>query len=165
MYIVNFIVNVILDLLKNPVLVSGFFAVIIAQFIKLLIDKKKHLDTNAKHFFHTGGMPSSHMCGTSAVFVSIGLINGFDSPLFAICFMICAVVMTDAKGVRYQAGKHAEYLNSFKEKENDDDLFYTSLGHTKKQVLVGMGVGALVGLIITFIYHFAEFSSYRIKYF
>ena len=164
-----FVVSIIKDFFTNVPLICGILGVIFAQMTKLVVDKKLYQNANAKQFFRTGGMPSSHMCGTSSVFMSIGLSKGFDSPWFAICFMVCAIVMTDAKGVRNEAGKHAAYLNTIKEERaklaqnGKTEYFNTALGHTKKQVLVGMGLGAIIGTLFTIIFYCCGIGE--IKYF
>src|SRR5699024_4442443 len=47
----------------------------------------------------------------TALTTSIGLIEGFDTTLFAASFIFSVIIMFDASGVRRQAGKHAELLN------------------------------------------------------
>ena len=86
----------------------GLLAAAIAQLIKVVIYICTHKKINFKIFTTTGGMPSSHTAGVIALSTSVGLIEGFDSMLFAISLGFSLIVMQDASGVRRAAGKQAE---------------------------------------------------------
>ena len=97
----------------------------------------------------SGGMPSSHSSTVVGVAVSVGLHEGFASHVFAVAAVVTVVVMYDAMGVRLQAGKHAEVINSIlvelpPEHEVKRDPLKTLLGHTPAQVCAGATLGAFV---------------------
>lgn len=56
-------------------------------------------------------MPSSHTSFVSASAIAVMRKTGADSVEFAIMFIIAAVVIYDAMGVRYAAGLHAREIN------------------------------------------------------
>ena len=59
----------------------------------------------------SGGMPSSHTALVVGLCTSIGLKEGMQSSIFALCLVFSLVVMYDATGVRLHAGRQAEVLN------------------------------------------------------
>lgn len=87
--------------------------------------------------------------------------------MFATALAFSVVVMYDAQGVRWHAGKHAQVLNrvvvEIQERVNGKDQSRSSLddvvqpgvklkevlGHTPRQV----GAGAVVGFIAALAYH------------
>jgi len=50
-------------------------------------------------------MPSAHTAMVTALATSIGVLEGFDSNIFAIAIVLAAIVMYDAAGVRRSVGK------------------------------------------------------------
>ena len=78
---------------KYIILSSALFSWIIVQFLKILIEMMRKKDIRTKDFilralFGTGGMPSSHSATISAVALSIGLKEGFNSSIFAFAVVL-----------------------------------------------------------------------------
>jgi len=95
-------------------------------------------------------MPSSHAAFVSALATTVGLDQGFDSALFAVCVVFASVVMYDAAGVRRAASTQARIINQivdelFHGKPIREERLRELLGHTPVEVLVGSVVGILVG--------------------
>ncbi|NEQ96809.1 MAG: divergent PAP2 family protein [Cyanothece sp. SIO2G6] len=143
-----------LQITGNSVLIVALVACFSAQFLKFLvgvfIEKKVHLRT----LFETGGMPSSHSAFVAAMAAGVGTSLGWDSPEFAIAFVVAAIVMYDAAGVRQEAGKHAKVLNRIIDQRSTGDLIWEEgrlkelLGHTSAQVFAGAVWGvAVFGLV------------------
>ncbi len=133
------------------ILFTTIIAWFIAQSIKVLVGVVKEKRFNFKWFVGTGGMPSSHAAAVSAMATSVGLHNGFDSPLFAIALLFTVVVLFDAQGVRRASGQQAEILNKilddiYWKKRIKEDRLKELLGHTPVEVLTGTGLGILIGL-------------------
>ncbi len=138
------------------VLFSALFSWIIAQFLKIIIEimKKAKIRTNdfvLRAIFGTGGMPSSHSATISAVALSIGLKEGFNSSIFAFAVVLVIIVIRDATGVRFSAGKQAEVINKILAEKNEKyNLPYDKIkevrGHTPLESFVGALVGVLVSL-------------------
>ena len=106
--------------------------------------------------FSTGGLPSSHSAVVTAVALSIGLIDGFNTSLFALAAAMGLIVVYDAAGVRRQAGFHAERINQIMRDFFESGHFVEGdlkemLGHTPFEVFSGILLGMLVSLVIIFL--------------
>jgi uncharacterized protein len=137
------------DLLNNRILWLTLGVTMLAQFLKvliiLLIDKRVDLHRLGE----TGGMPSSHSAAVSCLAISIGITQGFNSPLFTIAAVLAVVVIYDATGIRQAAGKHAEILNEISrelaeliEHGYQPQVLKTLLGHTYPQAVAGVFLGS-----------------------
>lgn len=92
--------------------IAALLGVLVAQFLKIPINLILKRELNLGLFFSTGGMPSSHTSTVTALATTVGLMEGFDSTYFAISLVLAVIVMHDATGVRRQAGKQAEVINT-----------------------------------------------------
>ena len=145
--------TVIRQLLENRLLWVGVLGWFVAQSLKLILTLivEKRLDWT--RMYGLGGMPSSHTSVVVSVTVAVGIRMGFNSALFAISLALALITITDAMGVRRQAGKQAAVLNRVVQElvENGGDLpeetLKELLGHSPLQVFVG----ALLGLVIALI--------------
>jgi acid phosphatase family membrane protein YuiD len=69
--------------------------------------------------------------------------GGFNSPEFAIAFVLATIVMTDAAGVRRAAGKQAALLNKIVRELTEEGHGLTQetlkelLGHSPFEVIIG----------------------------
>lgn len=151
--------NSIMALFKNYVLNVAVFSWLSAQVIKTIINFIKTRKWNFERMVGAGGMPSAHSASVCGMTIAISRSVGFDSPLFAISFLLSAIVMYDAMGVRRAAGEHAKVINLIvkKSKETKDDVIYIPknkeqlkefLGHTPLEVMGGAMLGILVALVI-----------------
>jgi acid phosphatase family membrane protein YuiD len=147
--------------LSNYPLWSAIIAILFAQFIKVPIQLVATRRVNWSLLTSTGGMPSSHSAGVTALTTSIGITQGFHSPIFAVSTVFAIIVMFDATGVRRQAGEHAIVLNQLaaafnkfvedaKDWQNRKEL-KELLGHKPLEVLFGIITGILVSIVIYFI--------------
>ncbi len=89
------------------------------------------------------------VCGSCT---SVGLTEGFDSPVAALALGIAAITMFDATTARRAAGHQARVLNVmieelFKEHKLRHTRLKKLLGHTRKEVFAGMLVGIAVALL------------------
>lgn len=137
---------------------APFLGWCVAQSIKLSIDFYKTRRIDFSYFVSTGGMPSAHSALVSALSTSIGLTEGFNSPIFALALCFAAVTMFDAAGVRYAAGQQAKLLNKitielFEEHKLNVPRLKELLGHTRKEVLAGMLTGIVVAIILVNLWH------------
>lgn len=125
---------------------------IIAQTIKVIIGVVREKRFNFLWFIGTGGMPSSHASGASALATSVGINYGFDSVYFALAVMFALVTMFDAQGVRRATGKQARILNMmmadihFKKRIQEERL-RELIGHTPIEVFAGAILGALIAIV------------------
>ena len=103
------------EIFQNRIFLITLAVWFLAQTIKVILGVFKEKRFNFRWFVGTGGMPSSHSAGASALATSVGVTYGFDSALFAIALIFTLIVMFDAQGVRFATGKQAEILNKMLE--------------------------------------------------
>ncbi len=147
------------ELLSNEILVSSIIAWVLAQVLKTLIDTAMTQSFSPERLVGSGGMPSSHSSIVCALTMSSALVYGLSSFQVAISFVLAAVVMYDAIGVRRETGKQARLLNMILEQnpfDLDPDQFQETLkeliGHTPLQVIVGAVLGIIVSLVVDAFY-------------
>lgn len=141
----------IATLATNPTFMSGLFACLLAQSLKIMLNFIVEKKWDLKVVFASGGMPSSHSALCTALTTSVALCHGISDSLFPVCLGFSLIVMYDAIGVRRHAGMQAQVLNKIIE-----DLFQGHpiserklkelLGHTPLQVFVG----ALLGIAVAY---------------
>ncbi len=132
---------------------------LVVQFYKLIVEvlTAKGRKINWKRILGSGGMPSSHTACITSLATSIGMTEGFGSPLFALASVFAFIVMYDAAGVRRAAGKQARILNQMMEEDkniNYQEKLVELLGHTPVEVFVGAVVGIGIGLLFSMIWDF-----------
>ena len=137
--------------LTNRHLLTALVAMVLAQILKVFFDYWRTKSWQRALLFSTGGMPSSHSALGVSLAVSVGIYEGFETPLFAICAVLALVVMHDAQGIRRAAGKQAEAINFlFSKLENQgiklDKKLKELLGHRPIEVMAGGLLGMIVSL-------------------
>ena len=138
-------------------IISGILGVFIAQALKVLTNYIKTKEIDYSLLTNTGGMPSSHSAGVSAMTTSVGLISGPDSVIFAVSCGYALVVMHDAAGLRKNAGEIARIVNQIIKDFYKSDIKTKSaqlkelLGHTPIEVIAGF----ILGVVISLTTHFA----------
>lgn len=145
------------EILGNTVLICALTAWALAQLIKFplyrIIDKK----WDWHRIFGSGGMPSSHSAFVTALSIMVGVVNGFDTPEFAISFVLGAIVMYDASGVRRETGLQGQKINQILRnvlvdgKPISDDDMKELVGHSPFEVLMGALLGVIVALVFVFV--------------
>ena len=138
----------------NKILMITFFVWAVAQALKVFFGIIREKRFNFKWFIGTGGMPSSHAAGATALATTCGLHAGFNSVAFALAAVFAVVTMFDAQGVRRSAGQQAVILNQilddiyWKGKIETERLFEL-IGHSPLQVIVG----GLLGIILSALFY------------
>ena len=117
----------------HPSLWAALFGWIVAQSAKMICSfiSTKRLDFS--YMVSTGGMPSAHSAMASSLATSLGLCEGFNSPIFSLGLAFAIVVMFDAQSVRKAAGEQARLLNQIV----DELLHEHHLSETKLKELLG----------------------------
>lgn len=136
---------------------SAFVGWMTAGFIKMAIAFSKTKRFNLSYLVSTGRMPSAHSALVSALATSIGMTEGFRSPIFALAICFAAITLFDAAGVRYAASQQAKLLNKITEELFTEHTFNVPrlkefLGHTRKEVLAGMVTGIVAGVAMVEIF-------------
>ena len=129
-----------------------FAAWFVAQLLKVLINFAHYKKFDLSFMWSQGGMPSSHTAVMTALATTVGMLYGFDSPLFAISLIVTFIVMYDAAGVRRTVGYQSEVLNKmldelFKGNKEFSQRLQEIIGHTKWEVFAGALLGIAFGLI------------------
>lgn len=140
-------------------LVTALLSNILAQVLKTVV----YYYRTGKWDFHwiiaSGGFPSSHSSTVTALSLSIGIQEGFDSAIFAVTTIFSFIVMYDACHVRYYSGKNIELTKQLVKDLREmtglhfDDPIYQEklknvLGHKFVEVIGGFVVGLAVPLIL-----------------
>ncbi len=136
-------------------LLAFFIGWFIAQFTKLIIgwiNKGKLLSLKEIIYFFgkSGGMPSGHTASFVALTTTIGLMYGYDQPVFALSVCTTIIFIYDAINVRYAVGEHGKLLNEIAETDGNPLTKPQKIveGHTVPQVIVGAMVGVVVGVLV-----------------
>lgn len=140
-------------------LVTALLSNILAQVLKTVV----YYYRTGKWDFHwviaSGGFPSSHSSTVTALSLSIGIQEGFDSAIFAVTTIFSFIFMYDACHVRYYSGKNIELTQQLVKDLREmtglhfDDPIYQEklknvLGHKFVEVIGGFVVGLAVPLIL-----------------
>lgn len=130
------------------------FVFVIATLIKLIIHWRKHgFDINYSLAY--GHMPSGHTAFVTSLATTIGILEGWHSPIFGLAFCFAVLVILDALRLRVWMGEHAMYINRLIAKLNLDETEFPHLkeriGHKPEEVVVGALLGISVALLLLWI--------------
>lgn len=156
-------------LLGNYPLVAAISAILLAQLLKIPLHYMFEGEWDFKRFVGTGGMPSSHSAGVTALASAVAYQYGTHSTMFALSLILGLVVMYDAMGIRRHAGEQAMAINDLKRAfdkhiETDDPMFSRErlqhqkkvlkelLGHQPIEVAGGAAFGVAIGIFLHFLY-------------
>ncbi len=139
--------------LGNISIACALLAWVLAQGIKFTRHLRGRGEFDFRLFVSTGGMPSAHSAMVSALATSIGLREGWGSPVFAVTLAFAIVVMFDAQSVRRAAGQQARLLNQLvqellKEHHLSKQKLAEFLGHTRTEVFAGLLLGVVTALLV-----------------
>ena len=145
------------QIVTNRHIVTGFIGLVLAQILKVFFDYWRTQSWSRAMLTSTGGMPSSHSSLVVSLMISIGIFEGFDTPIFAISVAFALVVMHDAAGIRRAAGKQAEALNFLFSKLESQGVTFDKklkelLGHSPLEVFAGAILGIIVALTAYFLF-------------
>lgn len=140
-------------------LVTALLSNILAQVLKTVVYYYRTGKWNFHWVIASGGFPSSHSSTVTALSLSIGIQEGFDSAIFAVTTIFSFIVMYDACHVRYYSGKNIELTQQLVKDLREmtglhfDDPIYQEklknvLGHKFVEVIGGFVVGLAVPLIL-----------------
>ena len=144
----------------NRGMVTSLSAIAIAQGLKILTHKKVAGVWDWRQAFTTGGMPSSHSAGVSALATYVAANKGARHTETALATVFGVIVMYDAQGIRRHTGEIAQLVNdledniskfsgefpSFEYVQREKEL-KELLGHQPIEVLGGAALGVVMGLL------------------
>lgn len=137
----------------HPWFWSSFLGWTVAQLIKMLSNAVKTKTFDFEYLVSTGGMPSAHSAMATGLATSIGLTEGFGTPVAMLGIGWAAITIFDAATVRKAAGDQAKVLNQIV-KELKESLKFDPqhlkelLGHTQLEVLAGFITGMVTAIIV-----------------
>ncbi|MDU0201546.1 MULTISPECIES: divergent PAP2 family protein [Paenibacillus] len=142
----------------NRALITALLGIGTAQAIKMPLTYMTTKKWDWSQLIQTGGMPSSHSAGVSALATYIAMRRGISAIDFAITSVFGAVVMYDAMGVRHAAGEIAVEVNEIDVQverlaKQHPGLYHVRrrkalkerLGHLPREVLGGAILGVAIG--------------------
>ena len=143
-------------------LVAAFGAIFLAQFLKPILHYFFTKEFEWKLLLASGGFPSSHTAGVSAITLAVGINHNFSSELFAVTLILAIVISYDAMNVRYYAGQNIQItqqlirdLTELSQIQLSDPIYFTKmkdvLGHKWFEVIGGILLGLSVSGVLYFI--------------
>ncbi|CAM4283432.1 divergent PAP2 family protein [Paenibacillus tarimensis] len=142
----------------NRALITALTAIGAAQVLKVPMQYRASGQWNWGKSIGSGGMPSSHSSGVTALATYIGIRHGLKSPAFALASMLGTIVMYDAMNLRRHTGEIAIQVNDLDAHVetltgHDSELYHDrrkerleeSIGHQPEEVLAGALLGAAIG--------------------
>ena len=139
------------QLIGNQVLFCTLAAWVVAQTFKVYLATRRRRGFDVRWFLETGGMPSAHSAGVTALATGVGLEMGFHTAAFAVAMIFALVTMFDAQGVRQATGRQAVVLNKiidelYAKGQVNQERVREFLGHTPIEVFAGAAIGGLIAL-------------------
>jgi acid phosphatase family membrane protein YuiD len=146
----------------NRAMVTALATIGIAQSLKIPINKAQTGEWDAGIFLETGGMPSSHSAGVTALATYVAHDRGICSIDFALSTVFGLIVMYDAQGIRRQTGELTIKVNEMDEELqrlsglHEEGIHHLSensvklrerLGHMPEEVVGGALLGLITGSI------------------
>lgn len=147
------------SIIENRALLCAVCSWCVAQVLKTIIYAIVNRSFDIRRMFGDGGMPSGHSATVTSLATCIGIEYGFSSPLFGIAAILAIIVMHDARGIRLEAGKHAQMINNmmdefmrmFNPEIEAEVRLKEFLGHTPLQVFFGAILGIIVAIVFCMI--------------
>ncbi len=137
---------------------SAIVSAILAQILKPVLYWLHSHEWKPKLAKESGGFPSSHSAMVSALALSVGIQEKFNSTLFAVALTMAVIVIYDAANVRYYSGQNIrvtkQLVNDVQENLNVKfaSPIYSMklkdvLGHKWTEVLGGIILGCIIALL------------------
>ena len=108
-----------------------------------------------KNIFTTGWFPSVHSAMTSSLVTLVYLDQGISSVLFTVAFVFMFLISYDAMNLRFEAGKHAHYINTLKhdvesvlQRKESEILLKERMWHTPFEVIWGIILWCLLTFLL-----------------
>jgi len=140
------------ELITIPITVA-----LLTQALKLIIDGIPN-NLNWQHLINDyGGMPSAHTSFVASLTTVVAISEGFDSAIFAISFVLMAIVIRDAVGFRREIGRNSVFTNTIAKQvykdantntKNKIEFLNEKVGHSLLEVAVGFIIGVCLSIIL-----------------
>lgn len=149
--------QVVISVLDNKALIAVGLSWFFAQTLKAILLAVKNKKFRFNLYALPGGFPSSHSATSVALATSVGLIQGFGSPLFAVSAVLAFFIIYDARVIRGAASKQAQSLNRLieilnNELDEDEDIEKVKevIGHSVLEIFIGGLIGIITALTVVY---------------
>ena len=123
------IIDQLIGLLTSPYIWAALIAYLGGQTLKIILELHKQHPLTVRDFFASGNMPSTHTASVCAMTTVVGMLQGFDSPIFAVALMVTMIVGYDAAHVRRAVGEHGLVLRELIDRDHDQEKLLANLAH------------------------------------
>ena len=137
-------------------IIIPLISVALAQVLKFIYEAIIYKKINILRLLDgSGGMPSSHSTLVSSLVTILIIKLGLDNPITAVSIVFGVIVLYDAMGIRYEAGKQAEIINKLVEKSKLFDAktemrkLKEKVGHKPIEVLCGILLGIFLSIVLS----------------
>jgi len=140
------------------ILIISLVAGLVTQLIKIMIKSVKARKFNISTFDDYGGMPSAHSAFLSSLLTAIVIYEGVLSTAFAVSFVIAAILIRDAVGIRMELEKQGKVIkeivnhNGLKKTINANEKLADRMGHTYPEIIVGLFIGVIFAILFYYIF-------------
>jgi len=131
----------------EQIILSIALSWIIVKAIKAYTTWKKEGKFEWKELLYDGGMPSAHTAFVVSTATAFYLESGL-SILFVLSVVLALIVMNDAMKVRLVTQEQSKVLNKLTKGKKGFPVLDEHVGHTPKEVLVGMIFGIIIPIIV-----------------
>ena len=135
--------------------VSGWLVAQVLKMVIAIVKSRGQMSVGEmiEWLIKSGGMPSGHAASFTAATVTIGMVVGFNSVIFALALCTTIIILYDAMNVRYAVGEQGKILNEMVEHHgharHGEKKLKIVEGHTLAQVIVGVLLGVILALLAT----------------
>ncbi len=145
--------QLIMDLITNPVFYSTVLAWLTAQGLKMIREAVRG-EFSLQRLSGSGGMPSAHSATVTGLATSVIIQCGAGSAEAVIALTLAIIVIYDALGVRRETGEEAKALNELSRRLQEQgespltgEPLREKMGHTLPEILAGILVGVVVACL------------------
>ncbi|MDP2103867.1 MAG: divergent PAP2 family protein [Candidatus Gracilibacteria bacterium] len=139
-----------MHIFSNYIILISAVAWIVAVIIKGIYGLKRGT-FSVSQTLGSGGMPSVHSALVTSATTAVGIKYGVFSDLFALALIFSMIIIYDAINVRFEAGLHAQALNSLRKRKDGEEEIYKfneSIGHLPSEAFAGSVIGIIVAMIL-----------------
>lgn len=143
-------------MLPYKLILIPLIAGLMTQLIKLFIRFIREKEFSWRYLDDYGGMPSAHAAFLASLGTVTAISQGINSISFALIFIIGAIMMRDALGLRMYIERQGKILRQIISKHPEDNALIPKhmnlgerVGHTYPEAIVG----AILGIALAFIFY------------
>jgi hypothetical protein len=129
-------------------ILAGMTAQVVKVLAFILVEKR----VNYRRFVQTDGSPNMHSATMSALALTVGFLDGFDSVVFTLALCLAIMVIVDTWNVKQAYSKQQEVLLLLIDRWSTKHTAWAksrkALSYTPVDVLSGTALGAIITLLL-----------------